>query len=143
MLYKEEEQHIAREAHAGGAMSGVWIFNNNGVLRLIENPNGKAMESSGSGSGSGSAMAGRTSVLVHVATGKVVGSHQELEGHLRELGWVRYTLGNQELIQYHRSASSVDLISLPKRFSDIRSTHMYDIAFKNRNAFIVRDRKRP
>ncbi|KAM0953326.1 putative flowering-promoting factor 1 [Dioscorea sansibarensis] len=127
-------------------MSGVWVFNNNGVLRLIENPNRKAMEeevAANSGSGSGSALAGRTSVLVHVATGKVVGSHQELEAHLGELGWVPYTSGNPELIQYHRSPSSVDLISLPKRFSDLRSTHMYDIAFKNRNAFIVQDRPRP
>ncbi|KAJ0987777.1 hypothetical protein J5N97_006133 [Dioscorea zingiberensis] len=120
-------------------MSGVWVFSNNGVLRLIEKPNRQVLEEA-SGVSNGQAIVGRNSTLVHVATGQVVESHEELEVHLRELGWVPYISNKPELIQYHRSHASLDLISLPKRFADLRSIHMYDIAFKNRSAFIVRDR---
>ncbi|EEC72106.1 hypothetical protein OsI_05075 [Oryza sativa Indica Group] len=40
--------------------------------------------------------------------------------------------------EFHKR-SSVDLISLPKDFSQFGSVHMYDIVVKNRDAFRVID----
>ncbi|XP_010922314.1 flowering-promoting factor 1-like protein 3 [Elaeis guineensis] len=119
-------------------MSGVWVFKN-GVARRIENPTRESFESAPASAGGGGG--GRRSELVYAPTGELVGSHEELERRLGELGWVRYQAGRPELIQYHRGAASPDLISLPRRFADLRSIHMYDIAFKNRSFFLVRDRR--
>ncbi|XP_072996677.1 flowering-promoting factor 1-like protein 2 [Typha latifolia] len=117
-------------------MSGVWVFRN-GTVRLIEKPTKEQLEEQSPCA----AREGKPSVLVHVPTGRRVQSHEELEHHLAELGWVRYDTGQRkELIQYHRGESSIDLISLPRRFSDVRSMHMYDIAVKNRSAFVVQER---
>ncbi|CAA6670324.1 unnamed protein product [Spirodela intermedia] len=53
-------------------------------------------------------------------------------------GWERY-LNNPVLIQFHKRSSSVLLISVPRDFSKMKSMHMYDIAVKTRNVFVVRD----
>lgn len=111
----------------------------NGVARRIENPTRESLQGATASVGGGGG--GRRSELVYVPTGEVVGSHEELERQLGELGWVRYDAGRPELIQYHRGAASPDLISLPRRFANLRSFHMYDIAVKNRSFFMVRDRR--
>ncbi|XP_042490174.1 flowering-promoting factor 1-like [Macadamia integrifolia] len=99
-------------------MSGVWVFKN-GVIRLVENP------------------AGERKVLVHVPTGEVISSYSSLERILRGLGWERY-YQDPDLLQFHKT-SSLDLISLPRDFSNFKSIHMYDIVVKNPNIFHVRD----
>ncbi|KAJ4833575.1 Flowering-promoting factor 1-like protein 2 [Turnera subulata] len=111
-------------------MSGVWVFKNNGVIRLVENP---AAESDGR-QGSGS----RKKVLVHLPTGQVVSSYAFLERILTQLGWERYYGGDPDLFQFHKR-SSIDLISLPRDFSRFNSVYMYDIVIKNPNLFHVRD----
>jgi hypothetical protein len=111
-------------------MSGVWVFKNNGVIRLVENP---AAESNGM-NGGGS----RRKVLVHLPSGQVVSSYSSLEQILNELGWERYYGGDPDLFQFHKQ-SSIDLISLPRDFSKFNSVYMYDIVIKNPNIFHVRD----
>ncbi|MQL68381.1 hypothetical protein Taro_000683 [Colocasia esculenta] len=103
-------------------MSGVWVFKD-GVYRLA----GKQGESSTS----------RRKVLVHKPTGAVITSHAMLEPKLVELGWERY-LNDPDLLQFHKR-TSVDLISLPRDFSKMQTTHMYDLVVKTRYVFEVRD----
>jgi len=110
-------------------MSGVWVFNN-GVIRLVENPNQSGGVSTQSH--------GRRNVLVYLPTGEAVSSYSSLEQILRSLGWERYFSGDSDLIQYHKR-SSIDLISLPRDFSKFNSVYMYDIVVKNPNSFHVRD----
>ncbi|XP_008777768.1 flowering-promoting factor 1-like protein 3 [Phoenix dactylifera] len=105
-------------------MSGVWVFNKRGVVRLVEVPGGEPSSS-------------RRKVLVHVPTGEVITSYELLEQKLAPLGWERYH-SNPELVQFHQR-SSVHLISLPRDFSRLTSVHMYDVVVKSRNVFEVRD----
>ncbi|KAK4770436.1 hypothetical protein SAY87_030968 [Trapa incisa] len=107
-------------------MSGVWVFNNNGVIRLVENP-GAEMHGGG----------GRRKVLVHTPSNEVITSYADLETKLSSLGWERY-YDDPSLLQFHKR-STVHLISLPKDFQRLKSMHMYDIVVKNRNFFEVRD----
>ncbi|GAA0173182.1 hypothetical protein LIER_26851 [Lithospermum erythrorhizon] len=105
-------------------MSGVWVFKNNGVVRLVENPG----EYTGNG---------RRKVLVHVPSDEIVTSYSVLERKLSSLGWERY-YDDPELLQFHKR-STVHLISLPRDFNQFKSMHMFDIVVKNRNQFEVRD----
>lgn len=106
-------------------MSGVWVFKNNGVIRLVENP---AAETSTK----------RRKGLVYLPNGEVISSYSSLEHILLGLGWERYYHGDPDFIQFHKR-SSIDLISLPKEFSKFSSVYMYDIVVKNPNFFHVRD----
>ncbi|XP_014508299.1 flowering-promoting factor 1-like protein 3 [Vigna radiata var. radiata] len=108
-------------------MSGVWVFKN-GVVRLVENPGGEAVEGS---------RAGRRKMLVHLASNEVITSYSVLERKLYSLGWERY-YDDPDLLQFHKR-STVHLISLPRDFNRFKSMHMYDIVVKNKNAFEVRD----
>ncbi|CAA6654263.1 unnamed protein product [Spirodela intermedia] len=90
-------------------MSGVWVFKN-GVVRLVENEQPRTA---------------RRKVLLHIPQ------------KLLALGWERYH-EDPDLLQFHRRPS-IDLISLPKDFSNFRSMYMYDIVVKNRGAFKVID----
>ncbi|CAN8326766.1 unnamed protein product [Cochlearia groenlandica] len=131
-------------------MSGVWVFNKNGVMRLVENPynqtTGDSSEyssSSGGGGGGSQQQRMRRKILVHLPTNEVVSSYGSLERILKSLGWERYYGGDnnnneQYLIQFHKR-TSIDLISLPRDFSKFNSIHMYDIVVKNPNVFHVRD----
>ncbi|KMT17728.1 hypothetical protein BVRB_2g034800 [Beta vulgaris subsp. vulgaris] len=112
-------------------MSGVWVFKNNGVIRLVENPQAEH-------GGSDQAARARKKVLVHLPTGKVISSYQKLEQILKDLGWEIYFGGDPDLYQFHKR-SSIDLISLPREFSKFSSVYMYDIVVKNPNVFQVRD----
>ncbi|KAI5668917.1 hypothetical protein M9H77_18770 [Catharanthus roseus] len=87
-------------------MSGVWVFKNNGVIRLVENP---AAEQEGRNGNSSS----RRKVLVHLPSGQIVSSYNFLEQILTGLGWERYYGGDSDLFQFHKR-SSIDLISLPR-----------------------------
>ncbi|KAL7600715.1 hypothetical protein Lser_V15G22646 [Lactuca serriola] len=106
-------------------MSGVWVFKN-GVVRLVENPGGDALQG-----------ATRGKVLVHLPTNQVVTSYEVLEQMLTSMGWERY-YNDPDLLQFHKR-TTVHLISLPKDFNKLKSMHMYDIVIKNRNVFEVRD----
>ncbi|XP_078438338.1 flowering-promoting factor 1-like protein 4 [Wolffia australiana] len=103
-------------------MAGVWVFKD-GVARLVQ-PQKEP---------------GRRTVLVYSPTYEVITSQEMLEEKLNILGWVRYPLNDPDFIQFHQSASSVLLISVPRDFAKIRSMHMYDIAVKTRYVFLVRD----
>ncbi|KAK1270617.1 Flowering-promoting factor 1-like protein 1 [Acorus gramineus] len=114
-------------------MSGVWVFKH-GVARLISRPTREELERS---EAELEALKGQPKrVLVHVPSEQTITCYEDLERRLVELGWERYN-NNNDLIQFHRSSSSVHLISLPKNFSDFKSTHMYDIVVKNRHSFRV------
>ncbi|XP_027333408.1 flowering-promoting factor 1-like protein 3 [Abrus precatorius] len=108
-------------------MSGVWVFKN-GVVRLVENPAGEAVEGS---------RGGRRKVLVYTPSSEVITSYSVLERKLHSLGWERY-YDDPELLQFHKR-STVHLISLPRDFNKFKAMHMYDIVVKNKNAFEVRD----
>jgi hypothetical protein len=110
-------------------MSGVWRFNPNGVLNLVENP---LAESSSPGPSSGH------KILVHNASNETMASYEQLDLKLLELGWQPY-LKSRFIRQYHISFNTSDLITLPLSFGNIRTTHMYDIVVKTRSAFQVRD----
>ncbi|KAI3713799.1 hypothetical protein L1987_72385 [Smallanthus sonchifolius] len=107
-------------------MAGVWVFKQNGVVRLVESPGSDSFQGSG-----------RRKVLVHVATNEVVTSYDVLERMLSSFGWERY-YDDPDLLQFHKR-STVHLISLPKDFNRFKSMHMFDIVVKNRNMFEVRD----
>ncbi|KAK4770909.1 hypothetical protein SAY87_031441 [Trapa incisa] len=118
-------------------MSGVWLFNNNGVIRRVENPgveqqNQQQQQQTTHGGGMR-----RSKVLVYIPTGEVIRSYADLEAKLSSLGWERY-YDDPGLLQFHKR-STVHLISLPKEFHRLKSMHMYDIVVKNRNLFEVRD----
>ncbi|CDP00906.1 unnamed protein product [Coffea canephora] len=110
-------------------MSGVWVFRNNGVIQLVENP---AAEQGDARNGT------RRKALVHLPSGQVISSYSYLENILNGLGWERYYDGDPDLFQFHKH-SSIDLISLPRDFSKFNSVYMYDIVVKNPNIFHVRD----
>lgn len=107
-------------------MSGVWVFDNKGVMRLVEN---HGEPSAGGGGGGGG---GRRKVLIHTATQEMITSYAVLERLLLPLGWERY-YEDPDQVQFHK-ASTVH-ISLPTDFSRFNSVHMYDIVVKNRNIF--------
>lgn len=106
-------------------MSGVWVFKN-GVVRLMENPESEILEKKVKGK-----------VLVDMASGEPITSYTVLERKLKALGWERY-YDDPNLLQFHKT-SSIDLISLPKDFTNFTNIHMYDIVIKNRNYFQVTD----
>lgn len=109
-------------------MSGVWKFDNNGVIRLVENPGAETQ--------SGSSR--KKKVLIHTPTNEVIKSYSDLERKLYALGWERY-YDDPSLFQFHKQ-STVHLISLPREFNKLKPMHMYDIVVKNRNVFEVRDK---
>ncbi|CAI9117152.1 OLC1v1018496C1 [Oldenlandia corymbosa var. corymbosa] len=114
-------------------MSGVWVFKNNGVFQLVENPGGDQQQQQQQQNSRRP-----NKGLVHLATGQVVTSYACLERILTNLGWERYYGGDPDLFQFHKR-SSIDLISLPREFSKFNSVYMYDIVVKNPNVFHVRD----
>ncbi|XP_054796063.1 flowering-promoting factor 1-like protein 2 [Prosopis cineraria] len=115
-------------------MAGVWMFNQNGVFRLVENPQAEGPSASENGRHGG----GRRKVLVYLPTGEAVRSYGRLEQILCGLGWERYNGGDPDLYQFHKH-SSIDLISLPRDYSKFNSVYMYDIVVKNPSLFHVRD----
>ncbi|CAI0539806.1 unnamed protein product [Linum tenue] len=121
-------------------MSGVWIFDRRGVARLITHPTRESFEQRPDHQpGTATAPGARPRVLVYLPANQVIRSYDELEQRLGELGWTRYRPKVDGLVQFHRSASTAHLISLPNRFSDLKPFHMYDIVVKNRSFFQVRD----
>ncbi|OAY71707.1 Flowering-promoting factor 1-like protein 1 [Ananas comosus] len=66
----------------------------------------------------------------------VINSYASLESKLRAR--VERYYDDLDLLQFHKP-SSIDLISLPKDFSQFKSMHMYDIVLKNRESFRVID----
>lgn len=123
-------------------MSGVWVFDKNGVVRLITNPTKESFEQKDQPAGIGTATApgARPRVLVYLPSNQVIRSHSELEHRLVQLGWTRYyNSDSPHLIQFHRSDTSTDLLSLPKNFASFKHFHMYDIVIKNRSFFQVCD----
>lgn len=123
------------------AMSGVWIFDKNGVARLITNPTRESFEQKEPlHPGTATAPGARPRVLVYLPANHVIRSYTELEQRLAELGWTRYYNSNQpNLLQFHKSDNSAHLISLPRDFDSFKPLHMYDIVVKNRSFFEVRD----
>ncbi|KAK3169172.1 hypothetical protein Dsin_000030 [Dipteronia sinensis] len=122
-------------------MSGVWIFDKNGVARLISNPTRESFEQKEPPyPGTATAPGARPKVLVYLRENQVISSYTELEQRLTELGWTRYENSEKpNLLQFHKSQNSADLISLPINFANFKSLHMYDIVVKNRSFFEVRD----
>ncbi|KAK7261481.1 hypothetical protein RIF29_27794 [Crotalaria pallida] len=124
-------------------MSGVWVFDKNGVARLITNPTRESFEQKEPpypGTGTATAPGARPRELVYLPSNQVIRSYTELEHRLTELGWTRYPNSDRpDLIQFHRSHNSAHLISLPKSFANFKHFHMYDIVIKNRPFFQVRD----
>lgn len=126
-------------------MSGVWVFDKNGVARLITNPTKESFEQKDpKHPGTATAPGARPRVLVYLPSNQVIRSYTELEQRLTELGWTRYHDSDpdsdcSELIQFHRSDTSSHLISLPRSFSNFKHFHLYDIVVKNRAFFQVRD----
>ncbi|XP_027343397.1 flowering-promoting factor 1-like [Abrus precatorius] len=122
-------------------MSGVWVFDKNGVARLITNPTRESFEQKDpTYPGTATAPGARPRVLVYLPSNQVIRSYTELEQRLTELGWTRYRNSDHpDLIQFHRSDTSSDLISLPKNFANFKHFHLYDIVLKNRPFFQVRD----
>ncbi|KQK21723.1 flowering-promoting factor 1-like protein 5 [Brachypodium distachyon] len=103
---------------AGG--SGVWVFKN-GVMQLqAEQP------------------AAARKALVYVPTSETMSSLELLERRLGAHGWERY-YENRDIVQLHRRDGGIDLISLPRDFTQFRSTHMFDVVLKNRQNFKVVD----
>ncbi|GMP49354.1 hypothetical protein CsSME_00016366 [Camellia sinensis var. sinensis] len=124
-------------------MSGVWVFDKKGVARLIANPTRESFEQrepSSTSPGTATAPGARPRVLVYVPENQPIHSYAELERRLTQLGWSRYINPNgSDLIQFHRSDDSADLISIPQSFANFKSLHMYDIVVKNRSFFEVRE----
>lgn len=124
-------------------MSGVWIFEKNGVARLIQNPTRESFEQKEPplpGTGTATAPGARPRVLVYLPTNQEIHSYSDLEQRLNELGWSRYHNSHRpNLLQFHKSEDSAHLISLPIKFADFKSLHMYDIVVKNPSFFEVRE----
>ncbi|KAF5751444.1 hypothetical protein HS088_TW02G00458 [Tripterygium wilfordii] len=122
-------------------MSGVWVFDKNGVARLISNPTRESFQQKEpSNPGTATAPGARPRVLVFLPANQVIRSYAELEERLIELGWTPYhNLNRPNLLQFHKSEDSAHLISLPKDFANFKCLHMYDIVVKNRSYFEVRD----
>ena len=113
-------------------MSGVWIFDKNGVARLITNPTRESFEHKEPPyPGTATAPGARPRVLVYRPTNQVIGSYIELGQRPVELGCSRYYNSNQpNFIQFHKSDDSNHLISLPKHFSNFKSLHMYELSLR-------------
>ena len=109
------------------AAGGVWMFRKDGVMELEQG-------SASSGGRNGKA-------LVYVPANETMRSLEALERRLGSLGWERY-YEDLAIVQLHKRDGSVDLISVPRDFSRLRSTHMYDIVVKNRDHFKVVDASR-
>uniref|UniRef100_R7WE41 Flowering-promoting factor 1-like protein 3 n=1 Tax=Aegilops tauschii TaxID=37682 RepID=R7WE41_AEGTA len=109
------------------ADGGVWVFRKDGVMEL-ESAAGSTSSRSGPGN----------KALVYVPANETMGSLQALEQRLGAHGWERY-YENRDVVQLHRRDGSLDLISLPRNFAQLRSTHMYDVVVKNRGHFKVVD----
>ncbi|PRQ34094.1 hypothetical protein RchiOBHm_Chr5g0065031 [Rosa chinensis] len=124
-------------------MSGVWIFDKNGVTRLVTNPTRESFEQKEPPyPGTATAPGARPRLLIYLPANQVIRSYAELEQRLTELGWTRYrpnSFCQPHLVQFHRSEDSAHLISLPTKFDHFKSFHMYDIVVKNRSFFEVRD----
>ncbi|KAJ3676169.1 hypothetical protein LUZ60_003581 [Juncus effusus] len=103
-------------------MAGVWVFNN-GVVHFVDDNIDQDQA--------------RRKVLLHIPTNEIITSYESLESKLYTLGWERYNR-RPNLLQFHKR-SSIDLISLPRDFSQFKSMHMYDIVLKNRESFKVVD----
>ncbi|XP_047071197.1 flowering-promoting factor 1-like protein 5 [Lolium rigidum] len=98
---------------------GVWVFKN-GTMELDHE-------------------AGTTKkALVYVPANETIRTLEMLERRLGSLGWERY-YEDLAVVQLHKRDGSIDLISVPRDFSRLRSTHMYDIVVKNRGQFKVVD----
>jgi hypothetical protein len=106
------------------AAGGVWVFRKDGVMELERSP------AAASGRGG--------KALVYVPANETMRSLPALERRLGSLGWERY-YEDLAVVQLHRRDGSVDLISLPRDFARLRSTHMYDVVVKNRGHFKVVD----
>ncbi|KQK14714.1 flowering-promoting factor 1-like protein 5 [Brachypodium distachyon] len=106
------------------ANGGVWVFRNDGVMELEQEP------AAGGGN--------RRKALVYVPANETMRSLEALERRLGTLGWERY-YEDRAVVQLHKRDGGVDLISLPRDFAALRSTHMYDVVVKNRNHFKVVD----
>ncbi|GJN33383.1 hypothetical protein PR202_gb21980 [Eleusine coracana subsp. coracana] len=102
-----------------GSGAGVWVFRN-GVMQL-EQPAATSRK-----------------VLVYTPMNEVVRSVEALERRLGSLGWERY-YENRHIVQLHKRDGGADLITIPRDFASLRSTHMYDVVFKNRDHFKVVD----
>ncbi|KAF7074821.1 hypothetical protein CFC21_079640 [Triticum aestivum] len=102
------------------ADGGVWVFRKDGVMEL-ESAAGSTSSRSGPGN----------KALVYVPANETMRSLQALEQRLGAHGWERY--------YENREDGSLDLISLPRNFAQLRSTHMYDVVVKNRGHFKVVD----
>nr|XP_009619711.1 flowering-promoting factor 1-like [Nicotiana tomentosiformis] len=124
-------------------MSGVWIFDKKGVAHLITNPTRESFElrePTYPGTGTATAPGARPKVLVYLPENQVISSYAGLEKILIELGWSRYNNPiRSDFMQFHKSDDSAHLISLPKKFSNFKSLHMYDIVVKNPSLFEVRE----
>ncbi|KAK9176063.1 hypothetical protein WN944_028076 [Citrus x changshan-huyou] len=103
-------------------MSGVWVFDKNGVARLIQNPTKESFERKEPVQpGTATAPGARPRVLVFLPTNQVIRSYAELEQRLTELGWSRYhdnSSSSNRLLQFHKSEDSAHLISLPTNFAN-------------------------
>ncbi|KAG6390218.1 hypothetical protein SASPL_147950 [Salvia splendens] len=51
-------------------MAGIWVFKNNGVMQLVENPGADCAESKG---------VSKRKVLVHLPTGQVFHKHSSID----------------------------------------------------------------
>ncbi|WVZ67033.1 hypothetical protein U9M48_016172 [Paspalum notatum var. saurae] len=103
-----------------GSGAGVWVFRN-GVMQLEQPAAGTPRKA-----------------LVYVPTNEVVRSVEALERRLGSLGWERY-YENRSILQLHKRDGGADLITIPRDFASLRSTHMYDVVVKNRDHFKVVD----
>ncbi|KAL5079164.1 hypothetical protein RYX36_007585 [Vicia faba] len=70
-------------------MSGVWVFDKKGVVRLITNPTRESFEMKPEhprpGTATATAPGARPRVLVHLPTNQVITSFSQLEQRLNEL----------------------------------------------------------
>ncbi|CAM0914086.1 unnamed protein product [Alopecurus aequalis] len=100
------------------AAGGVWVFRGDGVMELRR------------------PAANTSKALLYTPANEAMRSLEALERRLGPLGWERYHEG-LAAVQLHRPDGGVDLITLPRDFAMLRSTHMYDVVFKNRAHFKV------
>ena len=87
---------------------------------------------------SSTSSANRSKALMYVPANEAMRSLEALERRLGPLGWERYR-EDLAAVQLHRPECGIDLITLPRDFATLRSTHMYDVVFKNRDHFKVVD----
>ncbi|KAF7062538.1 hypothetical protein CFC21_069124 [Triticum aestivum] len=102
------------------AAGGVWVFRKDGVMEQDASTTAKSK------------------ALVYMPANEPMRSLPALERRLGSLGWERY-YENIAVVQLHRPDGGLDLITLPRDFARLRSTHMYDVVIKNRGHFRVVD----